>query len=130
MTVPEIERSLGRAPPRRTLQHRLKALVDDGRLTREGEGKGTRYLLPRVAVAAGTAAGRGEAKAEAEAIIPLSKAGKAIQAYVRQPSAARKPVGYDRAFLDSYRPNETFYLTAAERKHLREVGSPKLSAQP
>src|SRR5205085_7335303 len=61
---------------------------------------------------------------------PLSAAGRQIQTYVRRPPEARKPAGYDRASLDSYRPNETFYLIAAERAHLREVGTPKIAAQP
>ena len=36
----------------------------------------------------------------------------------------RHQVGYDRAFLDSYRPNETFYLSPAGREHLHQVGRP------
>ena len=44
--------------------------------------------------------------------------------------AARQPVGYDRAFLDSYQPNHTFYLSRTEREHLREVGTPKIPEQP
>ncbi|HXM13582.1 MAG TPA: Fic family protein, partial [Terriglobales bacterium] len=37
---------------------------------------------------------------------------------------ARKPVGYNREFLDSYRPNETFYLSEEQRAHLAQVGKP------
>jgi hypothetical protein len=40
-------------------------------------------------------------------VIPLSEAGTSIQDCVRQAPEARKPVGYDRKFLDSYRPNGT-----------------------
>ncbi|HEX4079877.1 MAG TPA: Fic family protein [Rhizomicrobium sp.] len=43
---------------------------------------------------------------------------------------ARKPVGYDREFLDSYRPNLSSYLSLAERTHLREVGTPTAGNQP
>ena len=60
----------------------------------------------------------------------LSKAGAEIREYVRQPPAARHPVGYDRTFLDSYRPNETFYLSQAERERLHEVGRPMTADQP
>ncbi|ESW64737.1 hypothetical protein NKL07_01620 [Mesorhizobium sp. C280B] len=70
------------------------------------------------------AAGRAEAWAEAEAVPPLSEPGAEIQAYVR------KPIGYNRAFLESYRPNESFYLTAAERAHLREVTKTELLCTP
>jgi hypothetical protein len=130
ITAQEIADALDPAPPRRTLQYRLKSLVDSGRLVMEGEGRWARYRLPRIEAAAGAAAGRAEAWAEGEALLPLSKAGAGIQAYIRRPPAARQPVGYNRAFLDSYRPGETFYLSPAERAHLREVGTPRIAEQP
>lgn len=40
----------------------------------------------------------------------------------------RQLVGYDRAFLDSYRPNETYYLTQEHRDHLATVGKPQIEA--
>ena len=49
---------------------------------------------------------------------------------MRQPATARRPTGYNRAFLDSYRPNESFYLAADERAHLAKVGKPDFEAQP
>lgn len=113
--------------PVRTLQYRLQRLVEEGQLVREGARRWTRYRLPP--------AGEREAAApavegEGEAATPVSPAGEEIRAYLRQPHAARKPVGYDRAFLDSYRPNESFYLTADERAHLARVGKPDFEAQP
>ena len=130
MTAQQISEALESAPPRRTLQYRLKSLVDDKRLVMEGEGRWARYFAPVVKAAAGVAPGKAEVKGEGETRLPLSKAGSEIQAYVRKPLAERKPAGYDRAFLDSYRPNESFYLSAAEREHLREVGTPKIAQQP
>lgn len=130
VTAQQIADALLEPPPRRTLQYRLKSLVDDRRLVMEGEGRWARYRVPGTAEAAGMAAGSAEARAEDEALLPLSAAGREIQAYVRQPPEARRPAGYNRAFLDSYRPNESFYLTAAERAHLREVSTPKIAAQP
>lgn len=131
VTAQQIADALESAPPRRTLQYRLKFLVDDGRLVMEGEGRWARYRLPKIVrEAAGAAAGRGEARAEGEAVLPLSEAGREIQTYVRKPPEARKPAGYDRGFLDSYRPNDTFYLSAAERANLRAVGTPKIAPQP
>jgi hypothetical protein len=61
--------------------------------------------------------------------VPVSKEGAGIQAYVRQPLEARKPVGYERKFLDAYRPNETAYLSAKERAHLRKIGTPQMAEQ-
>ena len=107
MTAQQIADALKAAPPRRTLQYRLKSLVDDKRLFMEGEGRWARYRTPQIAEAVGTAAGKAEVKAVGEAVLPLSAAGKEIQAYVRQPVEARRHVGYERGFLDAYRPNET-----------------------
>jgi hypothetical protein len=129
-TAQQIADSLQEPPPRRTLQYRLKYLADHRRLVMEGKGRWARYRLPQVEAAVGAAAGRAEARAEGEAVLPLSKPGTEIEAYVRKPPEVRKPVGYNRAFLDAYRPNETFYLTAAERAHLREVGTPAIAPQP
>jgi Fic family protein len=128
--VQQIADALKNAPPRRTLQYRLKSLVDAGRLVMGGEGRAARYFVPQIVEAAGEATARAEAQAEGEALLPLSKEGEGIRAYVRKAVEARKPVGYNRAFLDSYRPNESFYLAAAERTHLREVGTPKIAEQP
>jgi Fic family protein len=130
MTAQQVAEALESAPPRRTLQYRLKSLVDDKRLMMEGEGRWARYFAPVVKAATGVAAGKAEVKGEGEARLPLSKAGSEVEAYVRKPLAQRKPAGYDRAFLDSYRPNESFYLSSAEREHLRKVGTPKIAQQP
>ena len=134
-TARQIGDALASAPARRTLQYRLKSLVDGGRLIMEGKGRWASYrtprrdlrcqfnrllaaLLPQVSIRA------------SELIPPLSEAAAEIRAHVRQPLQARQPVGYDRAFLDSYRPGETFYLSEAEREQLREVGTPKIPGQP
>ncbi len=130
VTAQQIADELGAALPRRTLQYRLKYLVDANRLAMEGEGRAARYRLPRVVE--GTVSAIIEVKAEmaGEVGVPLSKAGAEIQEHVRQPPEKRKPVGYNRAFLDSYRPNVTFYLSPEERKQLREIGTPKIAEQP
>ncbi|EQD70090.1 filamentation induced by cAMP protein Fic, partial [mine drainage metagenome] len=65
-----------------------------------------------------------------EAPIPLSPVAAEIQKHLRQPLTARKPVGYNRAFLKSYRPNDSSYLSRAERAHLRDVGRPATGDQP
>jgi Fic family protein len=115
--------------PLRTVQYRLKQLVSAGRLVQEGKGPSARYRLPRTAEATGIAAGVSRAEAQGEAVLPLSKAALSIQKYVRGPSVRRKPVGYDRDFLDSYRPNESAYLSEKEQRHLRDVGTPKVAIE-
>jgi hypothetical protein len=124
MTAQQIADALESAPPRRTLQYRLKSLVDSKRLVMVGAGRWAHYRVPLSEAAVGMAAGK------AEAVLSLSEHGAEIQKHVRRPPEARKPVGYNRAFLDSYRPNDTCYLSRAERAHLREVGRPKIAEQP
>ena len=117
-TAQEIARSLTEHIPLRTLQHRLNRLVAAGRLVQEGKRRSARYRIP-TSGAAGVAAGL-------VVVLPLSKAGLEIQKYVRKPPAVRKPVGYNRGFLDAYRPNASAYLSPKERKDLRGVGTPKV----
>lgn len=123
----DIAAALPDSVPIRTLQYRLQRLVEEGHLVRDGQRRWTRYHLPPAeeSVTAAPAA-----EEEGEAATPVSPAGEEIRAYLRQPFAARKPVGYDRAFLDSYRPNESFYLTEDQRAHLAKVGKPDFEAQP
>lgn len=98
-TAQQIADSLQEPPPRRTLQYRLKYLVDHRRLVMEGEGRWARYRLRQVEVAVGVAAGRAEARAEGEAVLPLSKPGTEVEAYVRKPPEVRKPVGSARSSM-------------------------------
>jgi hypothetical protein len=120
----QIEETLDAHGSRRTLQYRLRSLVDAGRLRMVGDGRAARY---HVIVQDDQVAPTAESSAD---IVPLSKAGKEIRAYVRQPVEARQPVGYDRDFLDRYRPNETFYLTEEDRKRLWAVGKPQIEMAP
>ncbi len=118
VTSTEIEEAMGEEVPRRTLQYRLKRLVDDGRLVREGEGRWARYRTPEAAPIAAP-----PETAAAEAAVALSREGEEIRANVRRPVSARAPVGYNRDFLDSYRPGETFYLPEGARARLAKIGS-------
>jgi hypothetical protein len=127
LTVQEIADALVVAPPRRTLQYRLKSLVSGKRLIARGKGPAVRYFTP---AAAESELPRAEVRSEREPPLRLTKEGDEIRAHVRKPTGKRTPAGYDRAFLDSYRPNESFYLSPAERKHLRDLGTPKIAPQP
>jgi hypothetical protein len=124
VSAPEILRALANPVPPRTLQYRLKHLVTQNRLVMDGAGRWAKY---RILNAASHGAAPGDAH---EPIIPLSEAGTSILDYVSQAPKTRKPVGYDRKFLDEYRPNHTFYLTERERDHLAAVGRPQIAEQP
>lgn len=126
---------IARAPeidlPRRTLQRRLAALVKGGRLALGGRGRGSRYRAPRrVEITAEVSLGVSTANVRLELGIPLSTDGASVKRAVGAPIQDRRPVGYDRAFLDHYRANETFYLTPELRRHLRELGRSPDSERP
>jgi len=124
VSAPEILHALAAMVPPRTLQYRLKHLVTRNRVIMDGEGRWARYRLPDAAV-------DGMVREDAnEPVIPLSEAGKSIHDYVRHQPEARKPVGYDRSFLDLYRPNVSFYLTEQDRAHLAIVGRQQFAEQP
>src|SRR3984885_14480293 len=124
VSAPEILHALAAMVPPRTLQYRLKHLVTRNRVIMDGEGRWARYRLPDAAV-------DGMVREDAnEPVIPLSEAGKVIRDYVSQAPQARKPVGYDRNFLDRYRPNSSSYLTAQDRTHLATVGRLQIADQP
>ena len=117
------------APPHRTLQYRLKFLVDDKLLFMKGAGRWARYLVPRIEEAAGAAAGRPEALAEGETLLPLSKPGAEIAAYVRKPPAARWPSDIPAPFwirTGPMKPSISPLISA----HLNRVGTPKLARAP
>ena len=124
VVAPQIAEALSAPMPRRTLQYRLKRLVDDGRLVMEGGGRWATYrpLEPRDV-------NQAEAPAEEESGLTLSPAGEEIRTHLRQPLRARTPVGYERGFLDAYRPGESFYLSGEERARLAEAGQRHVSAQ-
>ena len=105
----------------RTLQRRLAALVQENRLLVEGISRARVYRLPQpkndsVAVAAATMARKNELG------IPLSVDAEMIRERVLEPIHLRLPAGYNREFLDQYRPNSTYYLSEIIRRHLLEIG--------
>ena len=120
-SVNQIAEALHRSVPHRTLQFRLKNLADQNRLIREGSVRRAKYRVPTAA---------GPVTDIAEPHIPLSPESTSIQKYLRQPIEKRKPVGYNRDFLNSYRPNVSTYLSATELAHLRGVRKPPTGNQP
>lgn len=122
--IEQIEAQLPQPPTRRTLQRWLNALVGQGRLRKEGQARSTRYLLPVQAAPEAADAAPGDV------FFPLSDEARAIDIAVRQPVQHRTPVGYQRSFLDSYRPNTTFYLHAALRAELQALGQVAAHNEP
>ena len=80
-----------------TVWRALRRLVDAGKLQMVGEGRATRYRV------AGS---------------------EAVRAHLRMPIHFRSTVRYRKDFTRRYRPNETRYLTDANREELEEAGTP------
>ncbi|PVM84449.1 hypothetical protein DDF62_22205 [Caulobacter radicis] len=126
LSIGDIANALGFSAARRTLQYRLRRLIDDGRLRMIGQGRSARYRTPDGAPSQDAL----QSQAPVTDVVPLSEAGRRGRDYVRGPIEARRPVGYDRAFLDRYRPNQSFYLSQAERDRLAAIGAHRAEAAP
>lgn len=123
--VEEVSGALTIKMPRRTLQRRLALLVEQKRLVVEGRGRGSHYKIAPIGVVVHATTAKSTFKAHAahvEIHLPISPEGEVIKQAVREPIQNRSPVGYKRAFLDEYRPNRTFYLSAETRQRLLELG--------
>lgn len=128
--IEQLEANLAAPPNRRTLQRWLNNLIAQERVCREGQGRAIKYRRGKIVSATASLAIKVKARAHGEIAIPLSPEAKAVEIAVRQALALRTPVGYNRMFLDSYRPNETYYLTQDIRDELLSQGQAVSSNEP
>ncbi len=128
----EIAQHQGEKPNRRTLQRRLHKLIDEQRVTTEGESIALVYQLisGSVVPASGSITLTATATAEAGLYVPVSPEGATIRDQVRRPLMHRHPVGYQREFLEAYQPGTTFYLPESLRRQLHEMGRTPANEQP
>lgn len=126
LTLAELENSLRGVASRRSLQRRLDQWVHQESIRGEGVRRGRRYFhAPSEAKVLEPSSGAlhvDGTPAEVTPSVPISTAGRKIQEFVRRSLADRPPVGYERAFLESYVPNETGYLPEVIRTHLDALG--------
>ncbi len=116
---------------RRSMHRRLTKLVELGRVTSMGTGRGTKYSLADASRQT-VVLHKEEAhlKEEGGLFVPLSKTGQELQKMVRRPLGERIPVAYERNFLSKYSPNVTYFLSSKERTYLAEVGRVQDGDQP
>lgn len=107
-------------PSKRTLQRRLKELVDNRQVKQVGKGKSTAYVLESGSMPADD--NRVSLDAQYDSYIPISEEAREIQSYIRQPIGARALVAYDRQFLERYEPNITPYLDELTVSYLQRIG--------
>jgi fido (protein-threonine AMPylation protein) len=103
---------------RTTLIRRLTDLVALGVLQKSGLSRAARYTTK---VPLGFIQG--------EMFVTLTKPAAETARLVSGPLGKRRPVGYNRSFLDSYRPNKSSYLSEGERAHLGKLGVTSMPAQ-
>ncbi len=118
--IREIRDALASRPPQRTLQDHLSRLVKQNRIVRTGKGVASRYNVPSVQSAETADTKNLDSGLK---LLPLSDEAVKVKNKVSAEFNIRTPVGYNRAFLDNYRPNETFYLSADARKLLSDAGT-------
>ncbi len=124
ITIDALNNTLGIDFKRRTLQRRLAFLVNQEKLKRKGEKRGSRYYLPSISGSVGLDLRGVDLTAHDELYIPISDDAKKIKANVQQPLHKRQPVGYELKFLEAYEPNKSFYLSKNTRNDLLKMGKP------
>lgn len=128
--IEQIEDNLPVPPNRRTLQRWLNHLIAQQQVHRKGQGRSVRYLSGKGVDAQANIVANAPTTTHAHILIALSPEAKAVEQYIRQPLMLRKPVGYNQAFLDEYRPNETHYLSQEIRDELLTKGQAVSSNEP
>lgn len=112
------------ALPRRTVQRWVSQGISSGSIAARGEGRARRYLP--IADSGSAPATSGSVPAQ----LALSADSQDVLAYVAQPLLARKPVGYQRDFLEAYQPNVSAYLSAPLRRQLHNMGQTTRVGEP
>lgn len=118
----EILVAIGDGLSRRTLQRRLADLVAEGRVIGGRAQKSFKYRLAPITGILEVTEESDRMEARGEVYVPTSPEGAEIKAYVRQPIQGRRPVSYNIAFLEAYRPNATWYLPEKLREQLHTLG--------
>lgn len=114
---------------RRTLLRRLAHLLDASRVVAERNGVRRVYKMPATVLVAshvGTTMG----VPSVELYPPISAESVVVRDTVRQPLMYRTPVGYNRAFLEDYQPNRTYYLPQSTREILHQLGRTPIGERP
>ena len=110
---------------RKMIRRALLGMEKEGQLISKGAGR-SRVYIPAVTVIS-------ESQSENTSPfkdIALSSGSKVLLRYVSQSLTARTPVGYHQEFLRSYKPNETFYLSKAQRETLHSAGRVEAQTRP
>lgn len=124
ISIDEMMKALNSELEKRTLQRRLSKLKAQEAILVTGKARAVRYHLSVYT----------QIETLKEPVnhyhIPLTAASKQLLNALSQPIQRRKPVGYHREFLESYRPNVDSYLTKKDMQQLDELGNTAKLDQP
>jgi hypothetical protein len=123
MSPNEINQGIGGYLKPHTIRVRLKDLVAEEKVITTGSKRGTKY---RIVEALGSGIRANLPKLESETgrggTFPISQPAREVFKYVTSPLSNRINVGYQRSFLDEYRPNVSSYLNAEDKITLLALG--------
>lgn len=123
MSPNEINRGIGGYLKAHTIRDRLKALMAEEKIVRTGTKRGTRYRITETLGSRIRATlPRQGSDSKRDGAFAISQPAKEVYKYVTSPLSDRINVGYQRAFLDEYHPNETSYLNEDEKTTLLALG--------
>jgi len=100
----------------KTLQRRLAELISEGKITSEGERRGTKYFP----TAKKLETLETDIKDKFGDI--FSNRSKSVLKFLEKPLHTREKVSYNRGFVENYVPNETRYISQKLSEKLREEG--------
>ena len=113
----------GLETPDRTLRRWLSKLVEQGLIEASGERKGRRYhYAVHDLLISEDSAEYNTTTSPSNLSSVFSAVSQQVINQVRAPLYERRPCTYRYEWLESYRPNTTFYLNVEERNQLHEIG--------
>lgn len=95
--------------PKRTAQRWINQWLEEGKILATGNQRTKQYYANQESPVYQTS--------------KISIDSKEILDYVNQPLINRKPVGYQREFLEDYQPNKTAYLSESIKRQLENMGT-------
>ncbi len=131
ISVPDVAQAAGMSKSdegdRKAIRRVLTTLVERGFLEARGAARARVYAALTTTKSASLQPPEGSKPFKD---ILLSQESERLLKYVSQSLQARAPVGYNQDFLRSYKPNQTFYLSAAHRAELLKTGTAENKARP
>jgi Fic family protein len=119
MSIGDIEKSIEYSIHKKTLQRRLKSLIDEGLVIVEGKGRNQKYLVNKNNNAIPTDA----LILDGDKTHPIfSSRALSLLSYLDTPSYGRAKTSYQAELIENYIPNETQYVSNTIREQLYKSG--------